>query len=1104
MLFAVIGIGFWWFALPFTPFVLIGMIVGGSSAQKPQNPSGRKTDPPLPEDLNRYHKWKDMLAGIVPFGCKDWTSPNRVFWWMGWLLGLLVTPARAVWWVGLVNMLCSFVCVMGAVHWLNRRKDRRHVYKGVSITAFFSKAPKPTRILVFCATGVMFTACLAAWWFESLPLLGILLYPALVFLLLVWATCKKAQSKYWLNLVKYQTLLDGWIGGDDLKKAWAGAYLTQANELGDADNPLIVLRVRLQGGDGKQRSVQDVFKVGVEKIKAPAAESGYRFVSLLGAKQRKKGAVQFDPSSVRIVMGADESCIPDVTKKTAGEKLVSLVADIAYTKTAEVWHKRAPLTEAHDVSADEEQAAWLLQLFLPPENSDPIDKISLEWMSNDGNPSETLKLPIFSDLQNAFHLAAMEDTPLSDDGNKWRAGDTMGAKSFDAYVNMSRRFKREQFRWADLVGNKLPIPSPNYDNEETYNCGGWQLIVTPITFAAPSTAADYARLDLTPLDPMARFITVIGDGGQSGYLIKSLNGAPTRIDMLNGSEPHLRVYAQALVFKALVDVMPSKVDVAVDSCTQEGKDVSIWRVKFHLGRGGTVMDVRKQSAHVLSAVGANYVYWNWLQADAATLWMCRNRYLEVADLPHWKRPRAQKELIKLALSDAWGVAGVADASGRTPTVRSLGVLPSNHDVLLARFEIPAGLDVDKPQHNIGKFMTSADYAYGRILQRGTEHGATLYDMVLAKQSPFPTMVNADWDEARQAKPRMFPLGVDDMGKQVCWNVKDTFHLLICGKSGTGKSSAAQIVVTEALLKGHNIILIDPSKGCIDFTQWAKPLALAFVGLGQMREAEAAIAWLRHEMAERVALFSKYGVGSIYELDQNQLTEEERKHTQPIDLVFDEFNSWLQEAGKTTQNPNKDIQVANDNAAVSALNNSIRRTMSNLGKIVVQGRTAGISVILGAQRLTMDDMKPYNANAFFRSLGRILLGMDSPAGVVSQQNLREANRLQQSLKGEGGKIPQGRGIFETAQGQLLAVQTWYSGGQEKLMELVKDITPPEPIDYTPYMPAEAETYGEMSADELAELLNKPQEGEEINDMGTIQNLLHQSDETDDNGIEEVDW
>jgi S-DNA-T family DNA segregation ATPase FtsK/SpoIIIE len=722
-------------------------------------------------------------------------------------------------------------------------------------------------------------------------------------------------------------------------------------------------------------------------------------------------------------------------------------------------------------------------------------------------------MPVFADLQDKFHLVAFDDVKLSDKGNKWRPDGMTHKKAFDDYITISKRFKSDQSAWVKCLPSKLNPPAPIYDYEKTQDCDGWQLHYLPLVLTAPATPADYERCDLGPLQPEARFIGLVDEGSDMAGLIWSTGSAPVRIDQLTGNTPLHRKYAEALIFKTLIDVLPAKASVNITACTPQSKDKPIWSIQFQLGNGATVEDARKQSARIQSSVGAKHIYWEWRSADSATVWLCDDPCLDVRDISHWNRRSKQKHLIELALSDSWGVAGVSDPSGRTPDVVSLGALPSNHDVLLARFQIPAGLDVDKPSRNIGKFLTSADYAYGRILPRGEEHGSNLYDMVLAKRSPFPTMVNADWDFARQSKPRMFPLGVDDMGKPVYWSMKDTFHLLISGKSGTGKSSIAQIVVAEALLKGHDIILIDPSKGCIDFTQWAKPLALAFVGLGQMRETEAVIAWLRDEMAQRVKLFSRYGVGSIYDLDKSQLNEEELAHTKPIDIVFDEFNSYLQEAGKTTQNPNRDIQLANDNAAVSATNNSIRRTMSALGKIVVQGRTAGISVILGAQRLTMDDMKPYNANAFFRSLGRILLGMDSTAGIISAQNLREANRLQQSLKGEGGKIPQGRGIFETAQGELLAVQTWWSGGQEKLAELFADRTPPQPIDYSRFMPSEAETYGEVSEDELSKLLSQgtdPQTaGEEINDMDELHDMLHHpdnndADSEDGDDIEEVDW
>ena len=176
-------------------------------------------------------------------------------------------------------------------------------------------------------------------------------------------------------------------------------------------------------------------------------------------------------------------------------------------------------------------------------------------------------------------------------------------------------------------------------------------------------------------------------------------------------------------------------------------------------------------------------------------------------------------------------------------------------------------------------------------------------------------------------------------------------------------------------------------------------------------------------------------------------------------------------------------------------------MSNLSEIAVQGRTAGIDLVLGAQRLTMDDMKRFNANAFFRTLGRILLGSDSPMGVVSMNNIRSAGRLQKSLAGSDGTIPRGRGIYESADGTLNAVQTWWSGGQEKLAPLVESIPTPAPIDYSAYMPVEAEQFGEMSQEELAQAL-KGNAGDEEEMSAEELEDFDSDDDMDD--IEDVDW
>ena len=1115
LLFALPGVAARVCGYPLFPFVWLGMLVAGLSAQYPVSPSGRKSDPPEQRDLDSYHRWKDMLAGLKPGG--DWIAVRRVSWWMGWMSGLLVAASERFVWCPLLELPFAFMCMMGLTRALDRREDRRHIYRGVSVPAFMRNGVTARRVaavavplgvlVVLLAVGMVMSAqSYTADAGKTLSWMTVVALPGILFLLLVWLFDRKRQSVYWRELVEWQSRLDQWFDGDDLKKAWDGAYLTQCSRLGDADNPMTVLRIRMQGSDGKPRGNQPVFKLGVEPVKAPAASDGFHFVVLLAAKQKKRGESQFDPSSVRLVIGRDESCLPDASRRELGEKMATLVADIAYARTAVDWKRRAPLTEVHDVSDDPERAAWLIRLFLPPEGGDTMGKISVDWLAGDDSPERTLRLPLFSDLDEAFHLAATEDTPLSDEGNKWRPqGIITASKSFDNYIRLSRRFKADQTTWQSITGAKTTPPTLQYDGETTYDCDGWAITLMPIQYPAPHTIADYAKHDLSPLQPEAKFVGLTAGANNTGNLVTVTGmGAPTRIDRLTGNTNQHRQYAHAIVYKGLLDVLKGKADITIEACTQEGRDIAIWRVRFRLAGGANIADIRKQSAHFAATVGAAHVLWDWRSADSATIWMSESMPLGVEDLPHWARPGSQKRFIELALSESWGVAGVSDTSGRTPQVLSLGALKRNERVLCARFRIPAGLSIDKPGNNIGKFLTASGYQYGRILPRGDEHGADMYDMVLSKSSPFPTMVDADWEYAKSRDPWTFPLGVDDMGNPVEWNTKATPHILICGKSGTGKSSAAQVVVAEALLKGYDIILVDPSKGCIDFTQWAKRKAIAFVGEGQLRETTAVIGWLRDEMSHRVHLNNKYGVGNINDIPEDAISDEDRPHLKRILLVFDEFNSYLTEMGKTQSNPNNDVHVANDNAAIIAINASIINAMSDLAKIAVQGRTAGIDLLLGAQRLTMDDMKRFNANAFFRTLGRVLLGSDSPSGVFSQMNIKEANRLQASLKGAGGTVPRGRGMYESADSTLSAVQTWWSGGQDELSDLVAGIPDATPIDYTPFMPVEAEQFGEMSDEEVQKAL-AAQAGEDLGEEMSPDEIDAIEDTGDDeDDIEDVDW
>ena len=144
-LFLVFGIILWFFwRLPLVPFLWLGMLAGGITQQYPVNASGSRKDPPSDKQMMVYHRWKDMLAGLMPNA--DWLEIRRVSWWMGWMAGMLLGLNGAVW-IALVDGLFGFMLAQGWSHYRNRRVDRRHVYKGVSIPAFLTKSPVWARLL---------------------------------------------------------------------------------------------------------------------------------------------------------------------------------------------------------------------------------------------------------------------------------------------------------------------------------------------------------------------------------------------------------------------------------------------------------------------------------------------------------------------------------------------------------------------------------------------------------------------------------------------------------------------------------------------------------------------------------------------------------------------------------------------------------------------------------------------------------------------------------------------------------------------------------------------------------------------------------------------
>lgn len=1091
-------------AIPVAFIIWLALLLGAATKKYPLPPQGSKE--PDEKQVSRYKAWKNLQAGMIPANGavgKYWLNIRRISWWVGWAIGFLAGADGGLAYV-LTSLLFSFMSVMGITYWRDRAADIRHPYTGVSIPAFLRNGggikvgTTITLSVLTCITSALICIHGTLTWNVAAG------STMLMFLMSAWLFSRKAQSARWRRTVEMQTMLDQWFSAGALQKAYPSVYVTQCDIINPGDNPLTVVRFRIQDPEGNGYGNTTAFKLGASAIMPIAQPAGYGFVCLLGAKTKGKG-FDHDPNAIRLVLAKDASAVPDASQPGMDEKLATLVCDIAYAMAAIPWKKRPPLTRCHQISKEPDKAnAWLIELHQPPQDANPLDRIGIDWLPNPQySPAQWMHLPMLSDVNNRFHLAAEPDTPLTDAGNKWREQGFITAKpEFDTYIKLTRRYNNDLATLSEVLkGTKLDVPTLYYDGIRTMGEQGWEVNLTPLLNTGTTSASDYARFDWKLYDSEAEYVGIINNLGTT-TLVSVTGRVPNRIDRITASSNGARFYMQSLVFTTLVNLLPAKTQVNIDSLSQEGKDCALWRIRFHLDGGGTMADVRKRTAQISASLGATHVYLDWQTSDSGILWLTGDPMLDIDQLNHWKRAAFQKELIQLALSDAWGVAGVYDTEGRTPGVEKLGTLPHNQKVLLARFEVPGGISVDKPKNNIDKFLTKADYMYGRVLPRGDEHGARLFDMVLAKHSPFPMSVKADFESVMNLDGRIFPFGVDDMGEVINWRLKSTPHLVIEGKSGTGKSSAMQIVVAEALLRGGKIMLIDPSKGCVDFTKWAKTRALAFVGEGQMRETEAALGWAEHEMRIRVALNTKYGVGNIYDLNPQDVDEADREHLYPLYICFDEFNSYLQKAGKVQSNPNHDFKLANSNAQINATNTSISRAMDTISAIATQGRTAGVHLIIGAQRLGMRDLDSYNGGAFFRSTGRILLGTDTAMGVITQPNVVEAHRLQKQLKGAGGKIPAGRGLYESMDGILSSVQTWfYSKEQSDFAELVKDVPEVEPVDITPYMPVEAESFGEMSQDSIREELEKAKKNDAA-DATALEALFGTGVEDDEDDMREI--
>lgn len=199
-------------------------------------------------------------------------------------------------------------------------------------------------------------------------------------------------------------------------------------------------------------------------------------------------------------------------------------------------------------------------------------------------------------------------------------------------------------------------------------------------------------------------------------------------------------------------------------------------------------------------------------------------------------------------------------------------------------------------------------------------------------------------QAKAAKMKLPTfLGKDVEGRPLCYDLADMPHLLIAGRTGTGKSVCLNTVLQSFLFTRRpdecRLILIDPKQ--VEFSGYANIPHLMHPVVTKNEKAEAILAWAVDKMEERYELLRRARVRNIASFNE---------------LGWDEILRRVdpQDENERAKLPAKMPYVVIVIDEVGDLLMAMKKEVeSHIIRLAQKSRAAGIHLILATQRPTVD-------------------------------------------------------------------------------------------------------------------------------------------------------
>jgi len=237
----------------------------------------------------------------------------------------------------------------------------------------------------------------------------------------------------------------------------------------------------------------------------------------------------------------------------------------------------------------------------------------------------------------------------------------------------------------------------------------------------------------------------------------------------------------------------------------------------------------------------------------------------------------------------------------------------------------------------------------------------------------PSTASFAWSVIDDGSWGEIPFGTDGFGRPVIADLSANPHVLVVGKTGSGKSIQLEAFIYAALVHGFELAMVDPTKRGLDF-RWARPYVRpGGWGCQTYSDALTVIRSCYDEGRRRLDVLDSLDCPKWTALTPAQRTQH---GINPILCVVDEGTSLAKlEPVMRTLPPDDPERME-----AEALNNDKSRIMAIIGKIARELRFVGVHLVFGTQRFSVADIGD-GAGGLRENLGvRILLGRASNTAI----------------------------------------------------------------------------------------------------------------------------